>query len=382
MSYRNLCEAYAKALNLNDMPFLEIQILVFLSHFLPGDPFWLFVIGPPGVGKTTILETFGGTHTQFLSFITPKSLISGIKLKNGKTAGILPEINNKVVICKDMSIIMEHAARDQILSQLRDVYDGHISGGFGSGAGIIEERVRITFIGASTNTIDAYSNIFGILGERFLKLRSRIVPQSVLDNVVKMIGEEEATRYRLMDSFNTFVNSLDVGKAGLMPVPPGQYNQIYRLSEIVGILRSEVKHDYRTDMVAYMPHPEVGSRIQKQFIRLLQIQHLLTGTWDMTNIYRLSNDALTPFRLRVLLALCTSIDRTSSSGELFSYRTYVSDSVDAISESTQLPVINVRRELNDLLFLNVVELQKGKPDRWRLRDDMIPKVKFYLECIS
>ena len=105
---------------------LDIVLSVAVANFLPGDPVWLLLVGPPGGGKTELLNMFTESDRSMpISKLTKKTLLSGdINLPQGDD--LLSKMKDKLVIIKDLAPIMEMGKDDQreILSDLRDAYDG------------------------------------------------------------------------------------------------------------------------------------------------------------------------------------------------------------------------------------------------------------------
>jgi len=57
---------------------------VVASNKIPGDPLWLFIVGPPGGGKTLLLQSCAKSQeVEFQSSLGAKTLISGFKTTSG-----------------------------------------------------------------------------------------------------------------------------------------------------------------------------------------------------------------------------------------------------------------------------------------------------------
>jgi AAA+ superfamily predicted ATPase len=51
-----------------------------MAHRLDGDPVWLFLIGPPGDGKTEVVRSMSADEAIYtLSSLKPAALISGFQ---------------------------------------------------------------------------------------------------------------------------------------------------------------------------------------------------------------------------------------------------------------------------------------------------------------
>lgn len=82
---------YCKWLADLDDDVLEVTFGTVMAHRVDGDPVWLFVIGPPGDGKTEVLRSTSKDPTVYmLSSLKLASLISGFQNDNGPEPSLLP----------------------------------------------------------------------------------------------------------------------------------------------------------------------------------------------------------------------------------------------------------------------------------------------------
>jgi hypothetical protein len=150
-----------------------------------GDPVWLFIVAPPGAGKTTI-AAMGLTElpaVHLISDFTENTLLSGFF--GHREAGLLERLGTTVqsgnsfttegdaiFVAKDFTTVlsMRRESRAKILSQLREVHDGLFRRDFGTGESKIWKG-RVAIIAAVTPVIDRFYSVFSVLGERFLHVR-------------------------------------------------------------------------------------------------------------------------------------------------------------------------------------------------------------------
>ncbi len=85
--------ALRRWLHLPDEDSLDVLMAVAIAIYLPGDPLWLYYVGPPGATKTEPLRALSGPRVQTLSTLTPNTLISGLK---GNDVDLLPHLDPKV----------------------------------------------------------------------------------------------------------------------------------------------------------------------------------------------------------------------------------------------------------------------------------------------
>jgi hypothetical protein len=150
-----------------------------------GDPAWLFVVAPPGSGKTTmsIMGTCGLPEVTMLGDFSENTFLSGFY--GHKDPGILEKLGTTakegntsvtrgdgVFLAKDFTTVlaMRREKRGAILGQLREIHDGEFKRDFGTGESKIW-RGRVTIIAAVTPVLDQFYAVFSVLGERFLQVR-------------------------------------------------------------------------------------------------------------------------------------------------------------------------------------------------------------------
>jgi hypothetical protein len=160
-----------------DLDLIDFCLAVYKSNEIPGDPLWAIIIDASGGGKTEILRAFRPRpDAYFLSKLTEKTLVSGYRdpTNRGKDPSILPELNNKVLIIKDLAplLSMRQESRNAIISDLRDAYDGFTDQGKGN-VGKVAYESRFTLLSASTLAIERTNSVDQELGERFVKFRAR-----------------------------------------------------------------------------------------------------------------------------------------------------------------------------------------------------------------
>src|SRR5215471_11208153 len=112
-----------------DLDSIDFAFAVVASNGMPGDPLWGLLVDASGGGKTELLRSLRGKPCAFfLSKLTDKTLKSGYRdpQNPGKDPSLLPQLNGKVLIIKDLSplLSMQRNARNAIVSDLRDAYDG------------------------------------------------------------------------------------------------------------------------------------------------------------------------------------------------------------------------------------------------------------------
>jgi hypothetical protein len=117
-------------------------------HLRIGDPAWLFIVAPPGTGKTTIciMGSARLPEVQMLGGFTPHTFLSGFSgrrepgllEKLGETTeknGKFITVGDAIFLAKDFTTVlsMHREKRGEVLAQLREIHDGEFRLSWGTG---------------------------------------------------------------------------------------------------------------------------------------------------------------------------------------------------------------------------------------------------------
>ena len=120
-----------KWLYLEDPYIIDVILSVYVANRIEGDPVWMMLIGPPSSAKTELLRSFDGhENAYFLSSLTPSTLVSGMpQKKNMEDPSLLLKLDDKLLVVKDFTSIlsMRSESQQEIIAQLREIYDGKYS---------------------------------------------------------------------------------------------------------------------------------------------------------------------------------------------------------------------------------------------------------------
>jgi len=346
-------------LYIEDIEAIDILYGVALSHYLPGEPVWLFLIGPPGGTKTELLRAFQGEPFYTISTITPQTLISGLNKKG--EVDLLPHLDGKVLVIKDFTSILSRDSKEQaqIFADLRDCYDGYLEKAFGSGVGKKGYQAKFDLIAGVTPAIDMYRVIHGVLGERFLKCRIHTDEAKAIDKAAEMMGAEEEMRSALSDmaiqTISYYANSVKE-----LPIPScdsSDMEQIKALGNITAKLRSEMARD-RYHTVLYYPEAEIGTRLTKQLLKLAQSlailhEHATLEADDIHCLIRVARDCIPRQRYEIMKVLANTEDYSDGT---------------SIGEESNTPTQTAKETLEELWMLKLLERRGTHTFEWCLND--------------
>lgn len=236
-----------------------------------GRPIWLMIVGPPGCGKTLpMIALQHAPDIYAVSAFKPTALISGWGMKGGTDMSLIPKLDGKILLVKDMSSLLSQN-RDvvsEILGLLRDAYDGACSRVFGTG---VERKykTRFGFVGATTPDIDMHWGLNVRLGERFLRYRyhSTDLEQvySKIDKSLESLTAEDKVDEAIERSCLGYLKGLQEGNT----YPKlSSLKQIGRLAQLGAILRTTVARGYRSQEILALPEWEEATRYAKQLAKM------------------------------------------------------------------------------------------------------------------
>lgn len=262
--------AYTEWLYLPDKEVIDVLFGTILANRLPGDPIWLFLIAPPGGTKSELLMSLNDAADIYpTTSLTSHSLVSGANLMGGADPSLVPRLNNKILVVKDFTTIlsMPEWERNAIFGILRDVYDGRIEWQFGNGV-IRRYQSKFGIIAGVTPMIEMFTETTSALGERFLSYWiQNDNHKSTIMQAMKNVTQEVEMRADLQLAAKKVLNAkYDVISKDLSPEI---YEMVANMASVVAKLRSSIQRDRYTKEITHKPFSEIGTRLAKQFIKLL-----------------------------------------------------------------------------------------------------------------
>jgi hypothetical protein len=303
-----------------DTQAIRVVMATIKSHYLDlGDPAWIFVVAPPGSGKTTttIMGAAGLPQVQILGSWSPSTFLSG--MHGAQQPGLLEKLgptieSNKcfvtkgdgILISKDFTTVlaMQRDRRAEIMSQLREIHDGEYRKDFGTGVTKIWTG-RITIIAAVTPALDRAYSMSSTLGERFLQVRwhrpARIAGERAID---QQTGEKRISR-EITDAVKAVFGE---ATSKVPEIPHSARQQIAAIADLVAVGRT---HVYRSTFgkrdIEDVPEPEANTRVSKGLAAIARGDAALLGKEAvddevLRDVYRVALDCVVPVRREVLLA--------------------------------------------------------------------------------
>lgn len=276
-NFTALVKSFRKVLHLeqNQLDALAVCCAVVASVGSRGTPLWLFLVGPPGSGKSEMLLAFSQLtdHCLFLSRLTSEAFISGF---SGEDRSIMAYLANRALVIKDFTSVKAMSQEKQVdlFGLLRDAYDGEVSKPFGTDVGIRAYKdCWFPMLAGVTHVIHADNQ--SAYGERFLKFEllddDHDVTKQTRASMAKAANDAKSSEpdHTLKNAIIAFFSQRKFDRNKLPKVMGTRYEaKIEALAHIVAITRTSVER--KGNNFAYRPTPENPGRLGSQFVKMSQ----------------------------------------------------------------------------------------------------------------
>lgn len=254
---------------------IDVMLATCLSVRMPGEPLWLFVVGPASCGKSTVIEAFGGQNQYFdySSKLTATSLVSGWRNPDGSDASSLHKLNEKTFFVKDMTVLlgMPDGVQQQLWDLLRDAYDGYIKVQYGNGKVFEATDFKFNIIAGVTPIIHKHND--ASKGERFLKidfLGSNFDEDEHMNQAWENMDNKKENKTKLTNTILGYYKNLhetfDTTKTAT--IPDVIKRKVQSLAKLVARLQTKVEKDRNEGMI-YRPVSAIATRLSLQFKNLI-----------------------------------------------------------------------------------------------------------------
>lgn len=345
---------------------VKLMLAVIVSNAIPGDPLWMFIVGPPGSGKTMLLHSLSRLDVcVFRSTIRANMLVSGFK--SDTDPSLIPQLNKKVFVLKDYTEVLDlpEMEKDAVFSILRGAYDGRVSRSYGHGV-VRDYESQFSMLAGVTTAI--HGNGRATLGERFLKFQllkdTAFKADAQIRAAMSMIAREGIAEKAMQDTVSAFLNrhfKTDPEHLGKM-IPSWVIERIVGISQLIAMLRAEVDRDWKGDSIIRRPQHEMGTRLAKQLQKLAVSLAMIEGKRVVDEavyriVERVAFDTAIGFHLDMVSALVQRGGQATRSD---------------LSDDTKLPATNMDRHLQDLVMLGVLRKSNKKERNSLGRGQRVP----------
>ena len=289
---REITDAFFRWLSLPNYDTVEIVAATVIANRLPGEPLWLALVGPSSSGKTEVVRALDGMNrVHMLDKIGPATWVSGFKPSEAKrkrrrvrpnggtggsdapTYGLLTRMMDgkpHIVIVKDFSSVLgkRKEVKSEVLSDLRQVYDGKYYAPFGNGV-CIEWTGKVGMIVCSTGEYDQQVSDLASFGERFCIWRA---PPGDPVQVAERSGRNSERADEMRADLAGAMGKLDGVKLprGDVALSLDARTHVSRLTAFVALCRTPVPRDPYTRAIITIPEPEGTGRLSAQLHQLMR----------------------------------------------------------------------------------------------------------------
>jgi hypothetical protein len=328
-----------------------------ISTYIPGEPIWLFFVGLPSSGKTTIIESFGSSnmYCEAQSELHSTMLVSGAKSADGRDVSFLPTLKQRTLLIKDYTTVvsMDHKSQEKLYAILRDAFDGTYKKQYGNGEIRCFTGIKFGMIAGVTKVIHGDSR--SSLGERFLKIEYHEEDEfdehthalAAMRSSSRKAERTEILQRSMLGFVDHLISNMPDEESRPKVAEESEFEgRVIQLALLVSYLRAQV--DRRgDDSLLYRPGKEIASRLSVQFKKVSECLMLIFGLTEpnelIYNVLRkLAIDSCIPFNVefaRILHNHPEGISRNELEFEL------------------QIPSTNVHRICNDLLQLGIIRVR-------------------------
>jgi predicted transcriptional regulator len=276
------------------------------------NPLWLFIVAPPSMGKTTIIEAFTAVkRTKHVSELTPAALVAGVHAEDGSDPSLLAKLPGNVLFNEDFTPILTSGQHlESILGILRAAFNGEYTAKFAR----FERHYDNLYFGLVSGVTHAIENTNNLtdLGERFLRIRLLDESFKKQEHTMRALRNvnattEESSKEFLQGSVAGYVNHMRDNI--YTPDYPDDYDiKISYLAEFVALCRTSVPRDRASRDMVYRPQPEAAARIGTQLKKMVIALAVVFQTKEVNDdCYRVTRklalDSCVGWKLEVITIL-------------------------------------------------------------------------------
>lgn len=355
--------AFQQWLHMPDTGALDAMLGTIAANRLDGDPVWMLLVGPPGGGKSELLNAVSKlSDSHPTGTLTEAALLSGTPKKEAASdskGGLLRSIGDRgIIVCKDFgSVLSMHTdARSRVLAALREVYDGSWTRHVGTDGGrTLHWEGRVGLVGGCTPSIDRHHAVMGAMGERFTLYRLPKIDGKVQARAaMKHAGRERQMRGELGEAAAAILEHL----AEPQPLVDDEMDYLIDLAAFVVRARSAVERDGYSREIELVSEPEAPGRL------IIVLARLLSGLDAIGCDRPTAFEVVTKAAMDSIPALrMTVLDALLEHGQL---------DTNQAAAAARHPSTTTRRALEDLVAHHLVDMQRQEtagpnpPHLWQL----------------
>lgn len=375
MHFEDVYKNYRKWLLLPDIrPLDALYATVIANRFNENkNPVWCLLVGPSGGAKTAILESLNEAYAIHpLSSLTSKTLISGKPGFDGRSASLAQRLDGKVLAIKDFTVILKMPEQEfiQIMSTLRDLYDGTALNEYGNGL-TVDVKSTFGIVAGVTPVIDDALAGNSALGERFTCFYFPVVDSKELKKQIGMRSIDNSLskfKAEMRDSLTATASKVLDYDFGSQPTISQKYKEIlYEYALFTSIMRGSIDRDNYTKQMKSRPQIEEPNRLIQQFGKFA------TGGAAFKYRTRVTQDEMN----LAYNMMMSSIHYLRNTIVKYIYENNKNEVIaaDDVYRVIRLPKHMIDLTLDDLRYLNVLRLTNSGRQEYKLSKSIKETIK-------
>lgn len=365
MNIEEVKKTYTDVFTLPDDRVLDLIFAVIINMYVKTDPLWLLLVGSPSSGKSEVIQAFYGVPKVYeVSDITENSFLSGANTGGGEASFLTQMGPFGTIAMKDFTSVLAYRAekRENILAQMRHIYDGHMSKK--TGRGNFEWKGKCNLVGGVTEDIYIKEEEGASMGRRTILYQLPAQSRSGMMAAARKSRTDEAIglkRERIQEAFAEYVVD-QVAKLpdGVLPhISDESSRALQLLADFSTIARTPVTRDRYSRDITFIHSPEMPVRVSEQFHTFAEtLQFMYGGTLPRAMeepLWKIAFDSIPKIRHNLLL-LMAEYEKITTKGAAI-----------RLSFST----ITARRALEDLNAVKIIDRVpgEGNKDYWRIKPE-------------
>lgn len=326
-NFEQLHNKYKDVFLIEDEGVVKLMFAAIMANQFVENPVWVLLVAGPGGGKTALLSTLDKiTHKNGdqliwpISDLTVNTFASAAQSSSGESSLLFRMKPNSVMKFKDFTSILSKNkdARDEIMAQLREIYDGNYAKLSGNNKDINWEG-RFGVLGGVTDIIYEYSRQMSKMGDRFILYQMkqpdrRAMTRRMLDNSTQFDTKLDQLQMAAKEYID-FV--MEHAQPDEMQLKEETQEQLIDIADFSTRVRSPIIYDDKNGVVQYVPETELPTRMVGQMfaiaygcmtLRQAEHKHKTDAPFDMTHlqqdemdiIYKIAFDSI-PIKRRMAL---------------------------------------------------------------------------------
>jgi hypothetical protein len=329
---------------------------------------WLLFVGDPSSGKTELVELTRANPDVFSTdSITMQSFVSGERVKGKqKVHDLLNELNKKCFVVKDWTTLftLHQDTTRKVIGDLVGIYDGSFAK-FSPARGNTLYKARFSHLGCITpSTLNHHNRYLNMVGARFLFYVIPSLTKKQEDESFSAIFKDKdrnKTKRKLSKLTSRYLNKLN-----RLEVKDIKFNKktrdyltiaarfISRARGVVVIQRSSFINEDKEKITYYEP---LHIQVEQPWRAIQQLMELAKYLCLVENKNKLNNEEYEIIKDITLSSM--PADRATAI-KVFYKREIHEITAKQLADENEASIKTSRRLLDELVFLGILDKEKGK----------------------